>query len=415
MLPEKLQTSPYLTCVRQGERSPVVYMTDTLGPEYPEMGDPCDAKFGVIDLDRKVIWERDEKVLTALQSAAAKPIQSRELVQQYGEILISDLVQRKWLKTPKDLCSEYRLYSGEIEITAHCNWGCSFCPVSVTPKTKEIMPMSLFTEIIKKLSDHNQVRYVTFHFFNEPTLDPFFIDRLEVLRKNNLKLALYTNASALTPKKIQGIIDSGVMYHLIVNLPSLNEDEFNNLTGSRTYKQSLHNFEFAVQAKQFPVSLSVNGVGDDLQRNVARLKTQYEPYGVEVNASDTCDRAGTLSGEYAQNIYVDGRLRGCNWPVNHAYFSVRGELFICCNDYHQREVYGHINDGSLHDVMSSPKAIQIRQRVFGVEDAPANYICRTCHDQKLDFANRQFRPLATFPLSLTAEEKVSRREVCDNG
>jgi hypothetical protein len=65
MLPEELQTSPYLSCIRPGEPSPVVYMTNSLHPEYPEMGDPDGAMFGVFGLDRKVIWQNNLKVLRA--------------------------------------------------------------------------------------------------------------------------------------------------------------------------------------------------------------------------------------------------------------------------------------------------------------------------------------------------------------
>jgi hypothetical protein len=59
MLPARLQTSPYLTCVRPGDESPVVYMTDTLGPEFPHMTAAGDAAFGVIGLVRRGIWHRD--------------------------------------------------------------------------------------------------------------------------------------------------------------------------------------------------------------------------------------------------------------------------------------------------------------------------------------------------------------------
>ena len=260
--------------------------------------------------------------------------------------------------------------------------------------------MPLFVEIIEKLSVQDTVDDATFHFFNEPTLDKHFAERVRVLQQYGMKLALYTNASALTPDKVALLTETGVLRHLIVNLPSLDEQDFTELTNSRTHAASVRNLDHAISTEAFPVSIAVNGIGPSHQRAVEGLRAKYGCAG-EANSTQLSDRAGALENEYHEGVVVTGRLRGCNWPLNHAYFSVRGDLFICCNDYYQREVFGNIGDGSLHEIMTSEAALRLRRRVFGIEMAPQDYICRSCHDQKLDFPHRQFRPLATFPLTST--------------
>jgi hypothetical protein len=413
MLPNTLQTTPYVTCIRPHQPLPIVYMTDTRAPSYPNAGrPPADAQFGIIGLDRQVVWRSDMASLIALEAAAAEPVATSELVERFGLEVISDLVANRWLQQPGDLCREYWLRTGQIEVTAHCNWGCRFCPVSSDPKPRETMPMSLFEEIIAKLCPHETIKYVTFHFFNEPTLDPHFDQRVRVLQQYGMRLSLATNASALTEKKIRVLQEEGVLHHLVVNLPSLDEQEFRDLTTSRHHGTSIRNLEHAISAG-FPVTIAVNGVGEDVIRNVQALKERFGPSGAEVLPTQTCDRAGTVKGKYHQSIRVDGPLRGCSWPVNHAYFSVRGDMFICCNDYYQREVFGNIQQGSIHEIMSSPAAVRLRRRVFGVEPAPEDYICRTCHDQKLDFVHRQFRPLATFPLSTRQHQRHDAGEESD--
>jgi hypothetical protein len=410
MAPDMLQTSPYLTCVRPGDPPPVVYMSDTRGPEYPDVSNPGDAAFGVFGLDRAVIWMPDETGLAALEFAAKAPVGAGELAQRFGADIVAGLVGRHWLQRPEDICREYFLRTGQIEITAHCNWGCNYCPVAKDPKPRETMPVPMFREIIDKLSAYETVRYVTFHFFNEPTLDKHFSERIRILAEYGTKLELSTNGSALTRDKIDLLVQTGVVHHLVVNLPTLDEREFNEVTGARTYAQSLRNIDAAAQAQAFPIGIAVNGLGEALDANVAALEKRYGGLGVEVFATNVCDRAGEVQGKYFQGVRINGRLSGCSWPVNHAYFSVRGNMFICCNDYHQREVFGHISDGSIDDIMTSPAAVRLRRRVFGVEDAPDDYVCRTCHDQKLDFNHRQFRPLATFPLVGTGSGCPKRLE-----
>lgn len=392
-----LQTSPYLTCLSPGDSSPIVYAVDELEPTFPDVTPTDGAAFGVIGLDRNVVWHTDLTALDALEHAARSPVTRQSLIKSYGVQVVSDLVGRRWLQHPDDLCTDYLLTTAQIEVTAHCNWGCSFCPVSRDRKPAATMPMPLFEEIIEKISPYDTIRCVTFHFYNEPTLDRFFDERVSVLQEHRLPLWLYTNASHLTENKIETLKRSGVLYRLVVNFPALQEGDFRALTQSKTHGRTLRNLDAAIESG-LPVEIAVSGAGEELCHRVSELRERYKTRGVPVKPTVTSDRAGTLTGRYNQAIRIEGLLRGCAWPVNHAYFSVDGEMFICCNDYYQRETFGNIRSGTVHEIMTSPPAVLLRRRVFGVADAPADYLCRSCHDQLVDFPRRQFRPLASFPV-----------------
>lgn len=392
-----LQTSPYLTCFTAGQPSSIVFAVDEVEPVFPDVTPPDGAAFGVIGLDRNVVWHNNPNALHALQYAAAAPVLRQSLIEMYGTPLVSDLVGRAWLQRPEELCTEYFLTSAQIEVTAHCNWGCSFCPVATDRKPKATMPMPLFEEIIEKISPCDTIRCVTFHFYNEPTLDPFFEERIAVLQAHRLPLWLFTNASRLTENKIGMLKRSGVLGRLVVNLPALHEEDFLALTQSKTLAMTLRNLDVAI-ASGLPVEIAVSGTGEELTHRVSELRERYESRSVSVKPTLTSDRAGALTGGYDQAVRIEGPLRGCAWPVNHAYFSVAGDMFICCNDYYQREKFGNIREGSVNEIMTSPAAVLLRRRVFGVSDAPADYLCRRCHDQLIEFPRRQFRPLASFPV-----------------
>jgi hypothetical protein len=400
-----LQTSPYLTCILAGSESPIVYAIDELEPATPDVTPPAGAAFGVIELGRNVVWHTDLTALDALHSAARTPVARHSLTSSHGADLVSDLVSRGWLQHPDELCTGYQLTTAQIEVTAHCNWGCKFCPVSLDRKPSATMPMPLFTEIIEKISVYDTIRYVTFHFYNEPTLDRFFEERIAVLQHHGLLLRLFTNASNLTESKIEALKRTGVLYRLVVNLPALYEEHFQELTQSKTHARTIRNLDAAIDAG-LPVDIVVNGTGEQLSHRVSELQERYGARGVPVMSTLTSDRSGALGGEYDQAVEIEGPLRGCGWPVNHAHFSVTGDMFICCNDYYQRETFGNIQSGSVHEIMVSPAAIAVRRRVFGITDAPSDYLCRTCHDQLIDFPRRQFRPLATFPV----QQRCGRKE-----
>jgi MoaA/NifB/PqqE/SkfB family radical SAM enzyme len=396
----KLQTNPYLTFIRPDDTGPpVVYpSTDTRRTSYPQFHTTSrDALFGVIELDRRTIWRSDESELIAAQYAAEHPVDESELIDRFGKSTVESLVELAWLQDPADLCKDYYLRTAQIEITAHCNWGCRFCPVSNDPKPRQTMPVELFTEIVEKLKVHETVNYVTFHFYNEPTLDKYFDERIDVLRRYEQKLSLSTNASGLVPHKVSVLAESNVLHHLIVNLPSLDVEEFKYMTNSATFVQCMRNIENAADAR-LPMTIVVNGKNPRKAENVAMLRKRFEPAGVEVVPTLTADRAGLVGDEFDQEIHIKGRLRGCAWPVNHGHFSVRGDMFICCNDYYQRVTFGNVENRSIHDVMTSKEAILTRRRVFGIDPAPDGYICRRCHDQLPDFERREFKPIASFPL-----------------
>ncbi|MEU4359958.1 radical SAM/SPASM domain-containing protein [Streptomyces virginiae] len=390
-----LQTSPYLSSVLPGADPRLVYLTDTSGPEAPAGPIPPPAAvFGIVGLDRTIVWQHDAEVLDLLRYAASRPRATGELTSRFGAGRVSAAAGQGWLQDPARLCREYRVVSGEVEVTAHCNWGCASCPVATDPKPRRTMPMPLFEEIIGKLAAAG-AEYVTFQFFNEPTLDRYFVQRLEVLAARGMPLALYSNASALTAGKIAALQRTGVLKHLIVNIPAVEEAEFAALTGSRSFRHTVGNTEAALAAG-LPVQVVVNGVGSRLERNLAGVERHFTPLGAEVYPSMTCDRAGELGGEYAQDVHVEGRLTGCGWPVQHVNISVAGDLFLCCNDYYQRETFAHIRDGSIDELMSGERAVALRRKVFGVDQAPDDFLCRRCHNQLANFPGRDFRPIATF-------------------
>ncbi|MFI8281357.1 radical SAM/SPASM domain-containing protein [Streptomyces sp. NPDC085929] len=350
--------------------------------------------FGIVGLDRVIVWQDDPEVLLLLRQAANRPYPIGELAARFGPGRVASAKARGWLQNPADLCGSYRIVSGEIEVTAHCNWGCLSCPVATDPKPRQTMPMDLFEEVTGKLAAAG-AEYVTFQFFNEPTLDRHFTERLEVLVRHELPLTLYSNASALTTEKIENLQRAGVLKDLIVNIPSVDESEFADLTGSRSYRQTMGNTEAALRAG-LPVQIVVNGVGKRQERTLDGVARHFESLGAVVYPSLTCDRAGEVGGEYAQDVRVQGRLTGCGWPVQHVNISVTGDLFLCCNDYYQREVFGYIGDGSIDELMSGERAVALRRKVFGVDEAPADFLCRRCHNQLPDFPGRDFRPIATF-------------------
>src|SRR5699024_2040209 len=131
-------------------------------------------------------------------------------------------------------------------------------------------------------------------------------------------------------------------------------------------------------------------------KNLSQLKERYETLGVMVEPTMTCDRAGDVRGVYLQDVHVSGQLTGCGWPLTHANISVSGDLFLCCNDYYQREIFGNVMDGYLCDIMRGGVATKARLMMFGVSEGEDGVRCRNSPNQALAYPGRQFRPDSLF-------------------
>lgn len=393
-----LQTDPYLSFVSPRGECPVVFATDEDPLLRPVLNPPPDAVFGVIGLNREIAWCAEPEVAEILRAAAPRPVAAAALERQFGSRAVRQLVERCWLQPPEELCRAFMITSAQIEVASSCNWACRCCPVSQFKKPRATMPLDLYERVVHKLSAVATLRYVTHHFYNEPTLDPHFTERLDTLRRAGMRLRLFTNGSALTEQKARALAATGVLDFVVFNLPRIDPGEFAEFTQSGSYEMCFRNLEGAI-AHGLDVRLVVNGQGAPVQRTVDALRAKYGPAGVPVFASIISDRAAALENEYSNNVHITGPLTGCSWPVNHLHIGVEGNVFLCCNDYFKREVFGHIDDGSIREVLSSDAAVALRRKIFGVADAEDDFICRRCHDQCADFPLKQFKPIARFALT----------------
>lgn len=268
----------------------------------------------------------------------------------------------------------------EIEINTNCNRRCIYCPVSIDHKTTQYMSMELFNEIIDKVERFKSIRYISLNHYNEPTLDKYFEERIERIRKTNLRLILHTNASNLDDEKIKILKNSGKLYKLYVNFPTLDKNTFEQMTGSKLYNKTIKNLDNAVNTG-LPVELSIQGNNEELEANLQGIKEKYcNSLSTEITAWGTSDRAGLLNNKYYQNIHVKDQFLpgGCPHILYSLNIGVDGDIHICANDYYRKNVYGNIKDGEIDEIFKNTRAKQLLKNVFGGMEAPENFICRKC-------------------------------------
>lgn len=324
-------------------------------------------------------WVKEASLVELLHCAVDGRTREEFVAEGLDEATIACLLEERLLVEADEVWYLTNITHLELEVSAHCNWRCEFCPVSIDPKPKASMAMSLFAEILDKAIAHRSIQYVTFNSYNEPLLDVFFEDRVRLLAATRLKLQLHTNGSVLTEATIRLLADSKVLSFIMFNLPAVTRDAFKQVTGSPSLTRTLENLDAALSAG-LPVALSIQGTDQELRARLPEFSKRYRaalesPW---TRIGNTSDRAGVLTNRFGRHLRIVGRLRGCELPLNWLHIGVNGNCFVCCEDYYQRHEFGNIRDGTIEGILRSDAALKLRKAIFGDEDAPADFICRSC-------------------------------------
>lgn len=347
---------------------------------FPKAGDSPYIENGL--LSKRVT--QDEKVIWQLLDVCRDPQEYSSLVSFYGKERVDMAIAEQWLMEEEKLFSVHRVTRFELEINTDCNNRCLYCPVHQSRAERNVMSMELFREVIEKIQEYGQAHFLTFNFYNEPFLDPYFIQRLELLATTDLKVLINTNASYIKDGQMEALKRFRQSITMIqINIPSYERAEYNRITGSCHYNNVKKNINRLFEAN-LPVNFSINGSISEFRKNAPLLNNLFSERVVHgIYRNFTTDRAGTLDNQYAQNIHIKSSLAGCESPLQTMNIGWNGDVILCCNDYYKKNIYGNIRDGKLEEILRSEKAIALRKQVFGETQTDDEFLCRKCWFMKL--------------------------------
>lgn len=278
----------------------------------------------------------------------------------------------------------FRLKYVSLEANTHCNQGCYFCPVSTDPRENFTMSMEFYEEVVIQLAEHRStVDAVSMVHYNEPTAERHFLDRLETLRRHGLAAAVLTNGTGLTPHRADAIVDMGGLRFLSVNLSTLDRGRYAQDRQGDHLDLVLRHLDYI---KDRPLAeqmeIVVLGRGDELQEaDVAGISERFAGSRFEIKQYEVMDRAGNVPlGLAPAQPYA--KLCGCEQtgsrPIQWVHITPHGKCVLCCQDYHDRYVVGDLHQQPLDEILVGDEMARLRRWVYGLEQAPNDFICRGC-------------------------------------
>ena len=299
--------------------------------------------------------------------------------------LLGELTAGGFLVAPsQDLSSDYYLKYVSIESHTTCNHKCYFCPVSVHTRPKAQMSLAFFTNVVEQLNEFSDtLKGVFLNGYNEPTTDANFLEYVSILKQNQLGVAVNSNGSGLTPAKIDAIAQMGGLDYLCINLSTLNAQEFAKDRGATHLELVLRNMDYIAKidiAKD--LSIVVLGRDDEQHESAHReIVERFNGSTFEIKRYKVNSRSGNVD-VFQERDRAIKNLKGCEQtgsrPIQHLHINAYGECILCCQDYFDQNVVGDLNTQSIKQVLEGPKLAQMRRWIYGVEQAPDDFICRRC-------------------------------------
>jgi hypothetical protein len=314
------------------------------------------------------------RVLAGEAGAADLPLAERETLGRDG-----------WL-VPPDATPESGFYLKYVSLEAHtvCNQSCYFCPVSVAPREAHYMPTEMYERIVGELAAfRDTIEGVAMINYNEPTADRRFVDQVRTLKEAGLPPAVLTNGTGLTPDRVDAILALGGLKYLSVNLSTLDRERYRRDRGKGQLDLVLRNLD-AIGDRPLAeeMEIVVLGTGDaDHRSDEEEIRQRFAGSRFKVSGHVVMDRAGLLDiGSRPGRPHP--KLRGCDnlgsRPLQHLHITPQGRCVLCCEDYNERYVVGDLTRSSVEEVLTGPEIATLRRWIYGLEEAPGDFICRRC-------------------------------------
>jgi len=253
----------------------------------------------------------------------------------------------------------------QIENNTHCNYSCWFCQnrYYVRPK-KRMMDMDLFEHILEEVRTvytKEELNIVTFSVYNEPTLDPHFLDRLRMMTEMGFIHQFVSNGSHITKEMVNAIIEEELNVDCFrLNVPTINPKECQKIVGinAEYLDKILKRLDYTcdeVSKADIPISIMVNGNGTmDHKNTFYEVVDRFNKYKVDFSMTAISNRAGMLDHIIEGKIdHLYGHLNCRMNYFDNLYIGVDGNLYVCCNDYYQEYSFGNLQRESLKDLLES--------------------------------------------------------------
>lgn len=275
-----------------------------------------------------------------------------------------------------------------VENTLSCNCRCVFCGHH-TKAMSGTMTRELYEKIIDDCHKCG-IAHIVLTNYGEPMLDKQFFQRIEYLRKYEMTYGFFTNASLLTPDKVDRLFEMGGLTFINFSVNGFSREVYEKtmvgLNRDVAYEHVLHFLKKKEELHAADLRVAVSSVRTDLNRKDFKEWFAFWKKQEGVNIILPVELFDRMAEEYDGQLGKLGPLtqKGnwlspCRslWNAMTVYYD--GRVAPCCMDSDNRElIVGDATKQTIGEILDGETASNLR-RCHLAGKRSAHPICGRCY------------------------------------
>ncbi len=272
----------------------------------------------------------------------------------------------------------------QVEPSSICNLRCAKCIQTKNDWDKGLMDFDFFKEIIDKISQFNSEAGVGIYGLGESLIHPRLIDMIKYAKTKGLKVTIHTNATLLTPKFSEEIIESK-LDSLIFSVDGYEKEIYERLHEGGKFEEVVENIKQFLQIKlkkksKIPYteiqSIEYGELMNDLGIKVKRERFKNLFKGLSLNNFELIFYHN-WGGKVKEFKKEKRKYTICTFPWYYLFVRYNGDVIPCAMDCYSQYKLGNLKEKSFGEIWNSEKMMNLRNKLHQKKYFEL-LICKNC-------------------------------------
>ena len=262
-----------------------------------------------------------------------------------------------------------------LDLYPYCNAKCLFCSYHNRKRPVKPMPDEIWKKVIDEIGASGECNEIMPYYYGESLMNPRIFEVCEYIAEHapNAKISISTNASLLTPDKIEKLLNVKHLYFLNFSVYAGTKESYEKILGLK--HENLDKIESCIaefEKKRPEVRLCVGSTRDvrfvtdeDHEILAKRFGKYLSPHPISFN------------NQHGVHMRTTPDVQPCTVPFTNAVIYCDGKVGMCCFDVECELEIGDVTKTSLRDAIYSDIAQKYRSaHAHGLKDVIP--LCRSC-------------------------------------
>ncbi len=256
-----------------------------------------------------------------------------------------------------------------LEITNNCNLECIMCPRVNMKRPVGSMDIELFKSIIDQIKNHIELVYLS-GGLGEPTMHRKLKEMIEYAKKQNVRIGISTNATLLSEKIANDILEAKPDI-LLLSLDGATKETHEKIRVGSKFEKTMANVEKFLELKankkaNLPYTVVQMVYMPENQSEADAFKNKWKKFK-SVNDIRMKKFLHLQGANYFPDsngeIKMTPKEPSCVLPWRQLSISWDGKLSICCRDLEFTTIIGELKANTISELWNSEKMKEFRKKL----------------------------------------------------